>query len=106
MTWTESLGMARSETITPPRSWVLGISTEAVFLALFVAGLAWVPFWFGSDRLIAWGINAVIFPGLAAAYELSLTLRGASHPVPIQRVRLSGILFGVAAVWTLLQNAT
>ena len=53
-----------------------------------------------------WGINAVIFPGLAALYELSLILRGASHPVAIERVRLAGVLFGVAAAWALLQNAT
>jgi hypothetical protein len=71
-----------------------------------IAGLAWAPFWLGSNRLIAWGINAVIFPGLAGLYELSLLLRGAPHPVPIQRIRISVALFTAAVTWAILQNAT
>src|SRR5262249_5476643 len=70
------------------------------------AGLAWVPFWLGSDRLIAWGINALIFPGIAALYELSLLLRGAPHPVAIKRVWLAAILFITAVIWAVLQNAS
>ena len=46
------------------------------------------------------------FRGLAALYELSLIVRGAPHPVPIERIRVAGILFAVAALWALLQNAT
>jgi hypothetical protein len=85
---------------------IAAFTTEWVFFAVFVAGLTWVPFWLGIDRLIAWGINAFLFPGLAAFYELSLILRRASHPVAFQRVRLAGVLFGLAAAWALLQNAT
>ena len=59
------------EVANPPRNRAVVINTEWVFFGLLVAGLAWVPFWFGSDGLIAWGINATIFPGLAALYELS-----------------------------------
>jgi hypothetical protein len=104
--WADNFAGARNEAANPSREQALGITTEWVVFSLFVAGLAWVPFWFGSNRLIAWGINAFIFPGLAALYELSLILRGAQHPVPIQRVRLAGVLFGMAAVWALLQNVT
>src|SRR5262249_43515367 len=39
-------------------------STERALLWAFIAGLAWCPFWFGSAVLLAWGINAVLFPGL------------------------------------------
>jgi O-antigen ligase len=106
MAWTQSFDLAASETASPPRSRTAAITTEWVFFALLVAGLAWVPYWFGSNRLIPWGINAVIFPGLAAFYELSLILRGVPHPVPTQRVRLAGVLFGTAVIWALLQNAT
>ena len=60
----------------------------------------------GSNRLIAWGINAVLFPGLAALYELSLLLRGLPHPVPIRRIGLSAVLFAVVVIWVLVQNAT
>src|SRR5438105_7597057 len=104
MAWTESL--VRTDTANQTRSRDVVITTEWVFFALLVAGLAWVPFWFGSDRLIAWGINAMIFPGLAASYELSLILRGAPRPVQIQRIRLAAALFAAAAVWGLVQNAT
>jgi len=97
--------MARGEAANPPRRRTLPITTEWVFLTLFVCGLAWVPFWLGSNRLIAWGINAVLFAGLAAAYELSLLLRGAPHPVAISRVGLSAVLFGLVILWIFIQNA-
>src|SRR2546423_15466838 len=42
---------------------------ERVIFWLFVAALAWTPFWYGSNDLVAWGINAVLFPGLAARFE-------------------------------------
>jgi O-antigen ligase len=104
--WTQSFDLVRNEAANPPRSQALGITTEWVFFGLLVAGLAWVPFWFGSNRLIAWGINAVTFPALAALYELSLLLRGAPHPVAIRRIRLPAALFAATATWILLQNAT
>ena len=53
---------------------------ERILLWAFVAGLAWCPFWFGSNVPLAWGINAVLFPGLVAIYEASLLIRGESSP--------------------------
>src|SRR5665213_2546279 len=47
------------------------LAEEAIFWVL-TAGLAWAPFWYGGNDRTAWGINAVLFPGLAALYELSL----------------------------------
>jgi hypothetical protein len=35
----------------------------------FIAALAWTPFWYGSNDLVAWGANAVLFPGLARAMK-------------------------------------
>jgi O-antigen ligase len=100
----ERFVIGRDEAARPPRSSALGITTEGVIFALFVAGLAWVPYWLGSNRLVAWGINAVLFPGLAALYELSLLIRRAPHPVPIKRIRLAAVLFALVAVWIVLQN--
>jgi O-antigen ligase len=91
--------------LNPARGRAVTITTEWAFFAVLVAGLAWVPFWFGSDRLIAWGINATLFPGLAALYELSLILRATPHPVAIQRVRLASVLFAAAAMWAFIQSA-
>jgi O-antigen ligase len=102
----ERFDMMPDEATIPPRSWAISITIDGVLFALFIGGLAWVPFWLGSNRLIAWGVNAVLFPGLAALYELSLLQRGTPHPVPIKRIRFSAVLFAAVAVWILLQNVT
>jgi hypothetical protein len=64
-------------------------SRERIERALFwllVAGLAWCPFWLASNDLIAWGINAIIFPALTALYELSLLVHRERHPVGIKHI--------------------
>ena len=71
---------------------------------LFVAGLAWVPYWYGSNDLIAWGINAVVFPGLAASYEISLLIRGRNHPVTIGELALPAGLFFATVLWVWCQT--
>jgi O-antigen ligase len=98
ITWSEPKRWSRSLPFV--------ITTEGVFFALFVCGLAWVPFWLGSNRLITWGINAALFAGLAGAYELSLILRREPHPVALRRVGLSAIMLAVVAMWVFVQNAT
>jgi O-antigen ligase len=79
---------------------------ERLLLWAFVAALAWCPFWFGSNALIAWGINAVLFPGLAAVYEASLLIRGGRHPVALKQIWLPAVLFAAVVLWVLIQNAT
>jgi O-antigen ligase len=80
-------------------------TVERALLWTFIAGLAWCPFWFGSNVLLAWGINAVLFPSLVATYELSLLIRGDRHPVAIWQIKVPAALFGTAVVWILIQNA-
>lgn len=79
---------------------------ERVLLWALIAGLAWAPFWFGSNVLLAWGINAVLFPGLVAIYELSLLIRGERHAVAIWQIRVPAALFAAVVLWILIQNAT
>ena len=79
---------------------------ERAFLWAFVAGLAWCPFWFGSNVLLAWGVNAVLFPGLVAAYEISLLVRGKPHSVAIKHIKVPAALFAAVVLWIFLQNAT
>ena len=79
---------------------------ERVLLWAFIAGLAWCPFWFGSNVLLAWGINAVLFPGLVAIYELSLLIRGERHPVAIRQIKAPAALFAAVVLWIFIQNAT
>jgi O-antigen ligase len=79
-------------------------NAERIFFWLFIAALAWCPFWFGSNEPLAWGINAMLFPGLALAYELSVLLRGARHPVSIKTIAIPAALFAIVAVWILIQT--
>ena len=79
---------------------------ERALLWAFIAGLAWCPFWFGSNVLLAWGINAVLFPGLVAIYELSLLIRGKRHSVAIRQIKAPAALFAAVVLWILIQNAT
>jgi len=80
--------------------------TEFVIFWMFIAGLAWVPFLYGSNVLVAWGVNALFFPGLAGAYELSILARGKSHPLAIKELWVPAALFAVVVLWTIVQNAT
>ena len=81
-------------------------STERALLWAFIAGLAWCPFWFGGAVLLAWGINAVLFPGLVVIYELSLLIRRKPHPVAVGQIKLPAALFAAVVLWILTQNAT
>lgn len=83
--------------------------SEVIELALFwafVAGLAWVPYWYGSNDYFAWGVNAVLFCGLVAIFEVALVVRGKSHPVGIKEVWVSVALFAAVVLWIIVQNAT
>ena len=71
----------------------------------FVAGLAWAPFWFGSNVLPAWGINAIAFPGLVLIFEAALLAGGARHPVAWRTVALPVVCLGAVILFVLVQNA-
>jgi O-Antigen ligase len=79
---------------------------DRALLWAFIAGLGWCPFWFGSTGLLAWGVNAVLFPGLAVIYEMSLLVRGERHPVAIKHIKIPAALFSVVVLWIFIQNAT
>jgi len=84
-------------------------TSEAVESALLIgltAGLAWAPFWLGGNRVTAWGVNALWFPGLALAYEFSLFARGRSHAVAARRIVVSIVLFLLVALWAVAQTSS
>lgn len=85
----------------PPRE----LAEDATFW-LFAAGLGWAPFWYGSNATIAWGINAILFPGLATLYEISLLIRRKPHPVAIGVLAVPAGLFAVVVLWIGVQTAT
>lgn len=77
----------------------------ALFLAL-VLGLAWVPLWLGANRPFAWGVDAILFSGLALVYEISLLVRGRRHPVGVRRLAASSMLLAAIVVWIFIQMST
>jgi O-antigen ligase len=78
---------------------------EALFIA-FILALAWTPFWFGSNRPVAWGINAVCFGALALLYEIGLLATSRRHPVALRRIWFPALAFVVVCAWTFVQVAT
>src|SRR5260370_13922633 len=93
--------VSRANTI-PARAAIV----DQVFLWAFIGGLAWCPFWFGSNVPFAWGVNAVLFPGLCSLYQVSLLVGGESRHVGIGGLRISASLFLAVLAWILVQNAT
>jgi O-antigen ligase len=73
---------------------------------VFVAGLAWLPSLYGGNDLRAWGINAVLFPGLAVTYEASILVRRQPHPVGIAEIWIPSGLFIIVVCWIVVQGAT
>jgi O-antigen ligase len=106
----EVRGILRQATTFEPTTFGQALSHDNIIdwalFWVFVAGLAWVPYLYGSNLLVTWGINAVLFPSLAVLYEISLVARGASHPVAIRTIRIPAVLFFAVVVWILIQNST
>src|SRR5262245_57796384 len=100
--WMRRYPGSRGQIGSRPKSAIV----ERLLMWAFIAGLAWCPFWLGSNAPLAWGINAVLFPGLVAIYELSLLIRGKSHPVAMKQLKVSTVLFATVVLWILIQNAT
>jgi O-antigen ligase len=83
-------------------------SAERVETALLIGlagGLAWAPFWLGGDRLLAWGVDAVLFPALALVYEASLLARGRRHPFAARLIAAPAALFLLVALWAFAQTS-
>lgn len=77
---------------------------ERAIFWLFVLGLAWVPLWYGGHDWTASGINALVFPGLAALYEIWLLGSGKRHPVSVRNLALPALLFSGAVGWIVVQT--
>lgn len=88
------------------QEWPLSGTIDWVLFGAFIAGLAWTPFWYGSNDLIAWGINAILFPGLAVVYEIVVLVRGERHAVGIKQLRTPAALFFAVLLWIVIQDAT
>jgi O-antigen ligase len=80
-----------------------GSTWDTILFSGFLALLAWVPFWFGSNSAFAWGVNAVLVASLVSAYELGLLVRGLPHPVGLRRIRVPALCLALVVAWILVQ---
>jgi O-antigen ligase len=84
-----------------------GVATiEQFIFGAAILGLAWVPFWLGSNREIAWLINASYFGTLVLLLEAALLVGRRAHPVAIKRVAYPAVIFALTCVWILIQAST
>ena len=90
--------------ISAPASRVATI--EQLIFAAAILGLAWVPFWLGSNRAIAWFMNAGYFGTLALALEATLLIERHAHPVALKRLFYPAAIFALASLWILFQTNT
>ncbi len=76
---------------------------DQVLFVLFLFALAFVPFLFGSNYLLAWGLNAAIFATLVLAFEVGGLVFGRPYPVAPQRVAIVLALFVLVVLWVCVQ---
>jgi len=77
-----------------------------IFYWAGIIGLAWAPFWLGSNRPIAWYINAAFFAVLLLLFEGVLLFRRRSHPISIRRVPFPAAAYVLVVIWIALQAST
>jgi O-antigen ligase len=79
---------------------------EQFIFGAAILGLAWVPFWLGSNREITWLINAGFFGILVVLLEAVLLVGRRAHPVAIKKVAYPAVIFVLTCVWILIQAST
>jgi O-antigen ligase len=71
-----------------------------------IVGLAWAPFWLGSNREVAWYINAAYYGALLLLFEASVLARRHSHPVAVSRLAFPVAAFALVSIWIAFQAGT
>src|ERR1700686_5385875 len=90
------------------RSWggVQSVTTNSVLFGAFVIGMAWTPFLYGGNDLRGWGVNGLLFPGLAVVHEINILVQGKRHAVGMRELAIPAVFFFAVVVWIVMQNAT
>jgi O-antigen ligase len=86
---------ARGATLAP--------ALDRVFITAFAVGLGWAPFWLGGAWRLSWGVNALLFPGLALTWEISRLVARRAPPLPAREIAISFGLFLIALLWIVAQ---
>jgi O-antigen ligase len=87
----------------PAAATTLDLWIDRGFAAALAAGLVWAPFWLGGAWRLPWGVNALLFPGLALGYEIVGFARGRASALAAREIALPGALFLATVAWILLQ---
>lgn len=78
------------------------MSAIASILVAMVAGLG--AFWLGSNRPLAWTVNAVLAGGLLIFTCLSLQLEARRYPaLMLSRLLAPAVMFGLGLLWAVVQ---
>lgn len=76
---------------------------DTTVFVMVLLGLAWVPLWLGSNRMMAWGINGILFAGLLIVYEGSRLLQSREPTVLAAKVGIPLVLFACVLAWIVVQ---
>lgn len=76
---------------------------ETAIFWIFVAAVAWAPFWFGGNRPLAWGVNALLYPLILVAYDLGLLVLRRPYPVHPARIAVPILCLVVCVAWVAVQ---
>ena len=79
---------------------------EQFIFGAAILGVAWVPFWLGSNREIAWLINAGYFGALVLLLEAVYLIGQRAHPVAFKRVAYPAAIFALTGLWIVVQAST
>jgi O-antigen ligase len=93
------------KTVAVPAGRVSARIEQFIFGAA-ICGLAFVPFWIGSNSAITWLINAGYFGALVLLLEAVLLIGRRAHPVTLRRVAYPAAIFALTCLWILLQAST
>jgi O-antigen ligase len=96
----------RTSTPRSVRRWPPSLTFNDFIFGGLLAGLAWVPIWFGSNSSLAWAVNAIYFCGLVAVLEARLVATRRRHEVSVWRVAPAAVAVGAACVCCVVQAAT
>lgn len=81
----------------------VGAALEQGAFAGFVLLLAVCPFWFGSNRLVAWGLNAALVGLILLCHEIGLRLQGKPYPLAPSNLIAPAAALAATLLWILAQ---
>src|SRR5690242_4517041 len=80
-------------------------SLQAAIFWLWLAAALLAPVWFGSNVPLVWGIHAMVFGILLAAYGAVTMIDGKPFPLPLARLGWPLGALAVVLFWAMVQTS-